>query len=323
MKTVLRSILLVGLGAVLPCAPATAGCGAAFCTLNTGWDVLDPSRGSGTTVLDLRYEFIRQDRLRAGNRTVSRDEANAIDDEAAERYTYNRNLLATLDHAFSPRWGVTAQLPLVNRSHAHVSDPGGTAEPESWQFREAGDLRVTGRYLLSAPGAAGPSIALQAGLKFPTGDYKIANADGVLAERMLQPGTGSTDLLLGALWTTQSIRSGSSLFAQFAWQHAVAIRNEYRPGDLYTLNLGARHPITQRVSALFQVNTIARNRESGANAESQLSGGLTVLASPGVAVAVTHNVQAYAFVQLPLYRYVNGVQLTSDWAVVAGASVRF
>jgi hypothetical protein len=31
----------------------------------------------------------------------------------------------------------------------------------------------------------------------------------------------------------------------------------------------------------------------------------------------------YSFVQLPLYQYVNGVQLTADWAFVAGASVRF
>jgi hypothetical protein len=31
----------------------------------------------------------------------------------------------------------------------------------------------------------------------------------------------------------------------------------------------------------------------------------------------------YAFVQLPLYQYVNGVQLTSHWAALAGASWRF
>lgn len=27
--------------------------------------------------------------------------------------------------------------------------------------------------------------------------------------------------------------------------------------------------------------------------------------------------------QVPLYQYVNGVQLTADWAFVAGASLRF
>lgn len=309
--------------ASLICAPANAGCGSAFCTLNTTWDVQDPARAGGTTVLDLRYEFIRQDRLSAGNRTVSRDEATAIDDHAAELYTYNRNLVATLDHAFTPTWGVTAQLPLVNRSHAHIHDPTGHAEYETWQFRDPGDLRVIGRYRLADLGTAGSSVALQFGLKFPTGDYKVANTDGLVAERMLQPGTGSTDLIVGALWTTQNIRTGTGLFAQAAVQHAVVIRDDYRPGDLYTLNLGVRHPLTQRVSALFQLNALSRNRESGTNAEADLSGGLTLLASPGLAVAITPTIQVYGFVQLPLYRYVNGVQLTSDWAVVAGASVRF
>jgi len=33
--------------------------------------------------------------------------------------------------------------------------------------------------------------------------------------------------------------------------------------------------------------------------------------------------QLYGFVQLPLYQYVNGVQLTADWAVAAGISARF
>lgn len=323
MKKRWLSYLILGAGAVLATPSAVAGCGSAFCTLNTTWDVQDLSRGSGSTVLDLRYEFIRQDRLRTGHRTITRDKATALDDEAAEQYTYNRNLVATIDHTFSSRWGVTAQLPLIDRSHAHVSDPSGTAQYESWQFRAPGDLRVIGRYRLSGSERAGSAVALQFGLKFPTGDYRVANADGVIAERMLQPGSGSTDLIVGAIWSTQHPGSKTSLFAQVGLQHAVVIRDDYRPGDLYTLNVGARYALTQRVSALFQFNTLARNRESGANAENRLSGGLTLLASPGVAIAITRDIQAYGFVQLPLYRYVNGVQLTADWALVGGASVRF
>ena len=38
---------------------------------------------------------------------------------------------------------------------------------------------------------------------------------------------------------------------------------------------------------------------------------------------LTPRLQAYGFVQLPLYQYVNGVQLTADWALAAGLSVRF
>jgi hypothetical protein len=38
---------------------------------------------------------------------------------------------------------------------------------------------------------------------------------------------------------------------------------------------------------------------------------------------LTQSLHAYGFVQLPLYQYVNGVQLTADWAVAAGLSWRF
>jgi len=31
----------------------------------------------------------------------------------------------------------------------------------------------------------------------------------------------------------------------------------------------------------------------------------------------------YGYVQLPIYQYVNGVQLTADWAALAGVSWRF
>ena len=49
----------------------------------------------------------------------------------------------------------------------------------------------------------------------------------------------------------------------------------------------------------------------------------TAFLSPGLSYMLTQSVQAYGFVQLPLYQYVNGVQLTADWAVAAGLSWRF
>jgi len=39
-------------------------------------------------------------------------------------------------------------------------------------------------------------------------------------------------------------------------------------------------------------------------------------------MGVGQHLQAYGFVQLPLYQYVNGTQLTADWSVVAGLSWR-
>jgi hypothetical protein len=48
-----------------------------------------------------------------------------------------------------------------------------------------------------------------------------------------------------------------------------------------------------------------------------------VFLSPGISYTIGKNAQLYAFYQQSLYQYVNGVQLTANWAAVGGVSVRF
>jgi hypothetical protein len=48
-----------------------------------------------------------------------------------------------------------------------------------------------------------------------------------------------------------------------------------------------------------------------------------VALAPGVTYAFTPAVQAYGFVQLPIYQYVNGVQLTAKWSGTVGFSAQF
>jgi hypothetical protein len=55
----------------------------------------------------------------------------------------------------------------------------------------------------------------------------------------------------------------------------------------------------------------------------QLSGGKYLYFSPGLSYDLSHAWQLYAYLQLPLYQYVNGVQLTADWAALAGVAWRF
>ena len=66
-----------------------------------------------------------------------------------------------------------------------------------------------------------------------------------------------------------------------------------------------------------------RDRDRGDDAEPEDSGGTFLFVSPGVSVALGARVQGMLFVQLPLYQYVNGAQLTADYAVTCGLGVRF
>ena len=63
--------------------------------------------------------------------------------------------------------------------------------------------------------------------------------------------------------------------------------------------------------------------DDGKEKEPEDSGGRFVTVAPGVSFAITPTVHAYAYVQLPIYQYVNGVQLTSDWSATGGVSIQF
>src|SRR6267143_209723 len=119
------------------------------------------------------------------------------------------------------------------------------------------------------------------GLKLPTGSYRVSNADGAVAERALQPGTGSTDLVLGGYYSAPGIHLDSSWFVQALYQQAVSTKEEYKPGNQFQLNVGYRHPLGHDWQALLQINSLIKGKDSGANAEPDLSGSKSVFLSPG------------------------------------------
>ena len=76
--------------------------------------------------------------------------------------------------------------------------------------------------------------------------------------------------------------------------------------------------MSPRYSAVLQLNAARRSRDSGAQAEPDNSGSTTVALAPGISAAVADHDMLYAFVQLPLYQKVNGIQLVSRANVAVG-----
>ena len=310
-----HSFSIAFLAGLLP-LPAWAGCGSAVCSINTNWDAQGAWTEPGAR-FDLRYEFIDQDQPMSGDSRVGVGEIPRDHDEVR---TINRNWIATLDYAFTQRLGVSVSLPVVDRSHEHIDNHGGGQFPENWNFTEAGDARVLGRYHVGESAEAGMGLLL--GVKLPTGSFKVENGDGERAERTLQPGTGTTDALLGAYYRAPGSGHGA-WFAQLLWQAALGEREDFRPGDRLSVDLGYRHQLNERFAALLQLNLLYRDRDSGAQAEPEDSGGRFAFIAPGLSYNLGRDTQLYGFVQVPLYQYVNGVQLTADWSLVAGLATRF
>ena len=108
------------------------------------------------------------------------------------------------------------------------------------------------------------SSGVIAGVKLPTGstDEPFNGPAGGIVDPSLQPGTGSTDLLLGGFYSGAYEKLG--WFAQGLWQHAIASNAGYTPGDAMTLNAGLTYAdMGQAVVPLFQVNYVHRNIDRG------------------------------------------------------------
>lgn len=295
--------------------PAHASCSATFCSVNTQGETQGVWTEPGLR-LNLRYEYIDQDQLRSGAKKV---EPAGIPGTEDELRTLNRNLQVGMDYAFSPAWAASVQVPVVQRDHRHVHNDA-PPEYEIWNLASLGDFRVSGRYQTAL--SSDDTMGVQFGLKLPTGKFDETNDLGLRAERSLQPGSGTTDALLGVYSYHRLAGATTTLFVQGLWQRPLNERDDYRPGQQLSLDAGLRYTLTHNLNAQLQLNILWKDRDQGFNAEPHDSGGHSVFLSPGASYALTAGVQLYGFVQLPLYQYVNGTQLTADWSAVAGISWR-
>lgn len=325
MKRSTRLIALAGGLAALNVAPNAAGsCGSAFCAINTNWDTHGAWAQPGLR-LDIRYERVEQNQPLAGSNKVA---VGAIAQDHDEVRTSNRNWLATLDYTFNADWGASVALPMVKRDHLHLENDfaAGTRTPESWNFNKLGDARVMARYRIATVESGEHSLGtlgLNFGLKLPTGRTDVRNEDGERAERTLQPGTGTTDALVGAYYAQLLPLQDLSWFTQAQLQLPLNQREGYQPGRRISLDAGLRYDLSDRLGLMLQLNALFRGRDSGANAERDNSGGRSWFLSPGMSYSVTKDVHIYGFVQVPIYQYVNGVQLGTRPAAVLGLSAKF
>jgi hypothetical protein len=314
----LAPLAAVLLAIAAPFPPALASCGSAFCTVNTNWNAQLPLADTGTRV-DLRFEYIDQRQPWHGDREVA---VGALPRHHDEVRTLNKNGILTIDHNFDANWGLTATLPLVSRDHEHIHNHAGGKLPENWEFTQPGDARLLGRYQLQGNHPANV-YGVMAGAKLPTGDFTVRNGTSDVAERTLQPGTGTTDLLLGAFWNDTLPIPDSGWFAQVFGQVPFYKRAGFRPGYQLQADLGYTYHPLDELALVLQLNTTRKGRDTGAEAEFDDSGSWTVSLSPGASYALNASTNLYGFVQVPIYRNVNGVQLTASWGALAGITTRF
>jgi hypothetical protein len=290
--------------------------------VNTNWNLQGLAPEPGLR-MDLRFEYIDQDQPRAGRDKVGFGQIPRHHDELR---TINRNYVATVDYVINPQWAVSATAPVVDRRHDHIHNHRGARLLDQWDFRELGDVQVLGRRQWMSENTSTQTVSffgINLGLKLPTGDFDVRNGNGDMAERSLQPGSGTTDVLLGGFYSRVLPALNVSWFIQTLAQLPTDFRDDFKPGKRLTLDLGFRYEITDTLGVMLQINGLNRGRDRGREAEPADTGGTFVFLSPGLSYALFARTQIYAFVQKPIYQNVNGVQLTADWSLLLGVTSRF
>lgn len=301
--------------------PAHASCGSSYCSLLNDRFALGTWDHVGWSA-DFRIESVTQNRLRTGTHTIAA--AAVTGEEAIERRTRNTNAVTTLERSFDMNWSVTLRVPVVRRDHLHdlIDDTtGAIGASEQWRFTRLGDVQLLARWQ-DARDAPDSSWAVTAGLKLPTGSKTVANADGTRAERALQPGSGTTDLVLGVA-SRRMVSGTEALNLQATWTQPLNSSEQFKPGRRIEAAAGWAHAYNPTLSAVLQANLVHKARDSGNQAEPDDSGSTTLLLSPGVSLATGDRSIVYAFVQLPVYQKVNGIQLVPKISLAIGCTTSF
>jgi hypothetical protein len=310
----LRYPALVAVVCALATSPPALACSSCGCTLNSDWSS-QYAAGEGLH-LDLRYDYFNQNDLRSGTHSVDRASLPIPNEQEIQQETVNRNYTLLVDYSPSPDWGVYVQLPYFDRFHSTIA-PGDTDVSTS-HSKSIGDMRVVGRYAGFSPDH---SVGVLFGLKLATGPFDYTFSDGPQAgeplDRGLQPGTGTTDLLVG-VYDYGAISRDWDFFAQAMLQQPLNSRDEFKPGTGLNANVGLRYMSLEHVVPQVQINVRAEKRESGANADVANSGATLVYLSPGVVAHFGNGFSGYAFFQVPIYQRVNGLQLEPKYSVSVG-----
>ncbi len=320
-----RAVLLTwsaACAALLPFAAfACASCG---CTLSA-----DAAMGYSAEAgwrLSFEYDYIHQAQLRTGTHAIG----VVPDGLELERETLNRYLTAGVSYSPTTEWNVDLQVPYVMRTHSTYGDYDSSAplnELSSSRSSSLGDVRLIGSYQGLLPTH---NLGLQLGVKLPTGKYGTAidfygGPDaGEPLDASLQPGTGSTDVIVGAYYY-RAISQDFDFTVNAQFQSALRHHmdqpgNDYRPGNATTVSLGLRYEANPRWVPQLQVNLLHKSRDQGALADIQSTAGNVAYLSPGLTMAVQHQVHLFAFAQLPVYSNLYGYQLFPRWTASVGAS---
>lgn len=278
-----------------------------------------PNEGKGVIVAGLTYDYNNLNTLNAGTRE--------LDDDSRQRITHS--VLLNLGYAFTDRLSVETLLTWVNQSRT-ITQFGNENFTETSGI---GDAILLLKY--SIPDILGNSTILNlgAGTKVPFGKSDILTDQGIQLTADLQPGSGAWD---GVGWVSVSkgmgFRPSATVSGSFTLR-LTGVNNDYLNntatyefGDEIQSNLGYTDQFFL-FNTIFNPGLIIKYRRAFQDKIDDIgipnTGGEWVFIRPELAAKLTPDITLNTRLELPLYSYVVGTQVTPTARFSTGFSYRF
>ena len=222
-----------------------------------------------------------------------------------------------LDAAYGlrARTSLFASVPL-RAARSYTVGHGGVTQ--QYRPRGLGDTLVGLRH------AFGARFLSTLGVKLPSGESGlIDDYDGTILDPMLQPGTGSIDVVASVAANFRALEPGLRWTAGVSRQQSSASRYDYRFGPETIAILGARRAVRGPVDIALQAKVFDKGRSAFRGEPVASTGVRYVYLTPGLHVRLGPGGAAYVLVPVPVRRHVNDAQLAPRRGLVVGFSRTF
>ena len=245
-----------------------------------------PAAAASPFTFDVRYDYVDQNRRN--------------NDAHAHFFAVHRNITSTLETNLGGQvWSLA--IPRVDRTiRTNIQPSVGNPNPvnTSQDVNGLGDIALSTRFKWS-------DYTVIAGVKLPTGEDDLTLN---VSRRYLQPGTGSTDLMLAVRREYSADAEHPWFFWQVGAQGAVAYDANFRPGSTLTGTLGARYDWTDSLKFSLQTTAIRQFRDKNtmnaagftAYAEDLESAAFSTHIAAGLTYQLGAKTSAYLFYSTPL-----------------------
>lgn len=278
---------------------------------NIGLPILE----KGTWQIGMFYDY--------NNLNTLNDGAESLNDNARLRITHS--VLVNVGYSITDNLSVEGLFTWVNQRR-NITQFGNSNLD---QTSGIGDAIILGRYrVVNKPDY---EISVGAGAKLPLGATDNRNANGIILNADLQPGSNALDVIFISSFAKRFGFRPSMNFSSRVTYRATGTNNEYLGSSSYKfgnefqafLTVSDQFLVLKQIivpSISFKYRDVKRDMIDGN--EITNTGGNWVFLIPDFSVNITPEILFSTRLELPLYANVRGTQLTPTYRINTGISIQ-